>query len=162
MTQRYITTYLSPLGSLTLVATDHHLLGLYFTCPPALASLPAGTTPVHRLAITQLDAYFAHRLRVFTLPLSPAGTPFQTRVWRALQQIPYGRTCTYGDIAAAINQPRACRAIGQANNKNPISIIIPCHRVIGASGALVGYGSGLDKKQWLLNFETAAPPNGNN
>jgi methylated-DNA-[protein]-cysteine S-methyltransferase len=101
----------------------------------------------------QLDAYFAGERRDFELELAPSGSPFQLEVWRALREIPYGRTASYGEIAAAVGQPGAARAVGGANNRNPIAIVIPCHRVIGASGSLTGYGGGLPRKRQLLELE---------
>lgn len=103
---------------------------------------------------TQLEEYFAGERRAFDLPLAPKGTAFQQKVWRALTEIPYGETRTYGEIAAAIGNPKAARAVGMANNKNPIGILIPCHRVIGADGKLVGYAGGMEKKAFLLELET--------
>ena len=104
-------------------------------------------------AVCQLAAYFAGELQEFDLPLAPEGTPFQQQVWAYLQTIPYGRTITYGAIAEALGQPNASRAVGAANGRNPIAIIIPCHRVIGSSGKLTGYASGLKFKQALLGLE---------
>jgi methylated-DNA-[protein]-cysteine S-methyltransferase len=101
----------------------------------------------------QLEEYFAGERREFELELAPSGTPFQLEVWRALRAIPYGETASYGEIAAAVGQPGAARAVGGANNRNPIAIVIPCHRVIGASGSLTGYGGGLPRKQRLLALE---------
>ncbi|WEG12159.1 methylated-DNA--[protein]-cysteine S-methyltransferase [Pullulanibacillus sp. KACC 23026] len=101
----------------------------------------------------QLEAYFQGQLTAFDLPIVLKGSPFQIKVWKALQMIPYGETRTYKDIAAIIGNPKSVRAVGGANNKNPIPIIIPCHRVIGSNGALVGYGGGLDKKEYLLAIE---------
>ncbi len=101
----------------------------------------------------QLHAYFAGKLFQFDLPVAPLGTSFQKSVWNALMDIPYGHTVSYGDIAAAIGKPKACRAVGGANGKNPIPIVIPCHRVIGADGRLTGYGSGLKIKAELLSLE---------
>ena len=101
----------------------------------------------------QLDEYFRGERKTFDLPLAPKGTDFQKKVWNALQKIPYGETKTYGEIAAAVGNPKAARAVGMANNKNPIGIIIPCHRVVGANGKLVGYAGGMDKKEWLLQLE---------
>lgn len=103
----------------------------------------------------QLMEYFEGKRKVFNLPLSPIGTSFQQAVWEALCSIPYGETRSYGEIAKMIGNPKASRAVGMANNRNPISIIIPCHRVIGASGKLVGYGGGIDKKIYLLDLEKA-------
>lgn len=104
-------------------------------------------------AITQLDAYFAGELQEFDLPLAPEGTPFQQSVWRMLQTIPYGHTSTYGELAAEIGQPNASRAVGAANGRNPIPIVIPCHRVIGANGKLTGFSGGLHIKEALLSLE---------
>ena len=101
----------------------------------------------------QLKEYFSGKRMTFEVPLAPIGTPFQMLAWQALQAIPYGTTMSYGQQAAAIGKPAACRAIGLANGRNPISIIVPCHRVIGASGALTGYGGGLAAKRWLLDHE---------
>ncbi|MDD4075114.1 MAG: methylated-DNA--[protein]-cysteine S-methyltransferase [Eubacteriales bacterium] len=104
-------------------------------------------------AFTQLQEYFMGKRKVFHLPLAPVGTTFQRKVWEALYAIPYGETRAYRDIAATIGEPRAYRAVGMANNRNPIMIVIPCHRVIGAHGELVGYGGGLDMKEALLTLE---------
>ncbi|MSQ30511.1 MAG: methylated-DNA--[protein]-cysteine S-methyltransferase [Dehalococcoidia bacterium] len=105
----------------------------------------------------QLRAYFAGERATFDLPLAPRGTAFQQRVWLALRAIPHGRTTTYGAIAAAIGQPSAARAVGLAIGRNPLAIVVPCHRVIGAGGALTGYAGGLDRKRWLLAHEGGAP-----
>jgi methylated-DNA-[protein]-cysteine S-methyltransferase len=102
----------------------------------------------------QLEEYFAGERREFELDLAPSGSPFQLSVWRELQAIPYGETASYGEIAAAVGQPGAARAVGGANNRNPIAIVVPCHRVIGANGTLTGYGGGLPRKQRLLALET--------
>jgi len=101
----------------------------------------------------QLEEYFAGKRKKFDLPLAPKGTEFQKKVWKALTEIPYGETRTYGEIAAAVGNPKAARAVGMANNKNPIGIIVPCHRVVGANGKLVGYAGGMEKKEWLLKLE---------
>ena len=101
----------------------------------------------------QLDEYFRGERKTFDLPLAPKGTDFQKKVWNALQKIPYGETRTYGEIAAAVGNPKGARAVGMAKNKNPIGIILPCHRVVGANGKLVGYAGGMDKKEWLLQLE---------
>jgi methylated-DNA-[protein]-cysteine S-methyltransferase len=105
-------------------------------------------------AIQQLQAYFAGELQQFTLTLNPQGTPFQQSVWSGLQRIPFAQTISYGELAKRIDNPKACRAVGRANGANPIPIIIPCHRVIGSTGALVGFTAGLDLKAWLLNHES--------
>ena len=101
----------------------------------------------------QLDEYFAGERKTFDLPLSPKGTEFQQKVWQALMEIPYGETRTYGEIAERVGNPKASRAVGMANNKNPIGILIPCHRVVGVNGKLVGYAGGMEKKEWLLELE---------
>ncbi|MFD8688175.1 methylated-DNA--[protein]-cysteine S-methyltransferase [Streptomyces sp. NPDC059651] len=146
----------SPYGPLTLVATDRVLAGLYMTGqrhrPPEETFGEADPGPFDE-AVEQLDAYFAGELREFDLPLHLAGTPFQRSVWAELQRIPYGETRTYGELAENLGKPGASRAVGLANGKNPVGIIVPCHRVIGASGSLTGYGGGLDRKQRLLAFE---------
>jgi methylated-DNA-[protein]-cysteine S-methyltransferase len=105
----------------------------------------------------QLQGYFAGELREFSVKLSPKGTAFQSRVWAALMKIPYGQTTTYGTLALELGDPRAVRAVGLANGRNPIPIIIPCHRVIGADGGLTGYGGGLHRKRWLLAHERGEP-----
>ncbi len=123
-------------------------------------ALPEGCaeaeTPLLLEARRQLAEYFAGERIRFTLPLSLCGTPFQKRVWQALRDIPFGETRRYGQVAAAVGCPKACRAVGGANHKNPVSIVVPCHRVIGADGSLVGYGGGLDKKKALLKLEASA------
>ena len=110
-------------------------------------------TPLLDEAVRQLKEYFAGERLEFNLPLNPEGTEFQQKVWKALTGIPYGETRSYGEIARAIGREKACRAVGMANHNNPISIIIPCHRVVGADGSLTGYGGGLDKKRFLLKLE---------
>lgn len=119
----------------------------------AEVSVAGGATPLIREAFRQLEAYFRGDLKVFSLPLAPAGTPFQRRVWEVLLTIPYGETASYGDVAAAAGNVKAARAVGMANNRNPVAIVIPCHRVIGADGRLVGYGGGLELKRRLLELE---------
>ena len=112
-------------------------------------------TPLLRRARRELLDYFAGERRAFDLPLAPVGTDFQRAVWAALAAIPYGQTRTYGALAAAVGRPRAVRAVGQANHKNPLPILLPCHRVVGKGGALTGYAGGLDLKRALLTLETA-------
>ena len=119
----------------------------------AEVSVAGGATPLIREAFRQLEAYFRGDLKVFSLPLAPAGTPFQRRVWEVLLTIPYGETASYGDVAAAAGNVKAARAVGMANNRNPVAIVIPCHRVIGADGRLVGSGGGLELKRRLLELE---------
>jgi methylated-DNA-[protein]-cysteine S-methyltransferase len=146
----------SPIGPLILSCDGDELTGLYVhdnrhaPTPDGHGEPPCGV-----LADTaaQLAAYFRGELTTFDVPLAPRGTPFQQRVWAALQEIPYGETTSYGSLAAEIGQPTASRAVGLANGRNPISIIVPCHRVVGSSGKLVGYGGGLERKQALLALE---------
>lgn len=139
----------SPVGVLTLEENDGRLARLEFgACPEE-----GERTWVLCEAVRQLEAYFAGKLREFDLPLAPQGTPFQLEVWQALRKIPYGETRTYQEIAIAVGREKACRAVGMANNRNPISIIVPCHRVIGADGSLTGYGGGLEVKRFLLELE---------
>jgi methylated-DNA-[protein]-cysteine S-methyltransferase len=139
------------LGGLLLCATREGLTHVHFMAQPPPAPVPAPwAQPLLHEAARQIQAYCAGRLRVFSLPLSPAGTAFQHKVWQALLHIAYGTTCSYAAVAKAIGQPQAARAVGRANNANPLPILIPCHRVIGASGKLVGYADGLAIKQSLL------------
>ena len=142
----------SPVGALWLCAEDERLVGLYLPDHPA-PSGPGGRGGVLARAAAQLTEYFAGERRDFDLPLAPSGTEFQRTVWHALADIPFGATCSYGDLARTVGRPSASRAVGAANGKNPISIILPCHRVIGASGELTGYGGGLPMKRWLLDHE---------
>lgn len=166
MPQRTHTVLDSPVGPLTLVATDGVLSGLYMTGQrhrPQEETFGARDDTPFAEAERQLEAYFAGGLTTFELPLHLDGTPFQRRVWEALQDIPYGGTVSYGELADRLGKPGASRAVGLANGKNPVSIVVPCHRVIGASGGLTGYGGGLDRKRQLLAFEgsrAAAVPEG--
>jgi len=149
----------SPLGPITLVARGDALVGLYLPTgrdpiPPATAeAAEPASRRVLAEARAQLGAYFAGTLTRFDLPLEPAGTPFQRRVWDGLLTVPFGETTSYGALAARLGRPHASRAVGMANGRNPISIVIPCHRVIGKDGTLTGYGGGLPAKQWLLEHE---------
>ena len=149
------TTVDSPLGPLTFVDDDGGLAGLYQTgqSSPAPEVLGVRDDSVQPAAREQLAAYFRRELQDFDLPLAAGGTPFQEEVWAALREIPYATTCTYGDIARAIGRPTAVRAVGAANGRNPIGIVVPCHRVIGAGGSLTGYAGGLAHKKVLLDLE---------
>jgi methylated-DNA-[protein]-cysteine S-methyltransferase len=153
----FFSTMPSPVGPLTLVAdADDDLIGLYFDRDPIGALRRGqGARDDRRLqpAAQQLDEYFAGRRTRFDLPLAPRGTPFQKAVWAALVAIPFGQTASYRDVAGAIGQPAAVRAIGGANHRNPLAIVVPCHRVIGADGSLTGYGGGLDRTRLLLALE---------
>jgi methylated-DNA-[protein]-cysteine S-methyltransferase len=154
----YFTLYDSPIQALRLVSDGRSLIGLYMLSEKhAIASTSdwvedASVAPFPATR-HQLDAYFVGSLTQFDLPVYLQGTPFQQRVWAALKTIPYGSTLTYGELAHSIGQPNASRAVGLANGRNPVSIIVPCHRVIGSSGKLTGYGGGVERKQWLLNHE---------
>lgn len=136
--------------SLYLVATETHLINIQFT-QPQKALLQ--TTELLSMATIQLDEYFQGKRTTFSLPFKLTGTPFQLAVWKELQNISYGKTTSYKEIAQKINKPKACRAVGMANNKNPLPIIIPCHRVIGSNGKLIGYAGGLKLKNYLLELE---------
>ncbi|MFJ8805875.1 methylated-DNA--[protein]-cysteine S-methyltransferase [Streptomyces sp. NPDC102490] len=149
----------SPYGPLTLVADDGVLSGLYMTGQrhrPAEETFGTADDGPFARAEEELTAYFAGELTDFTLDLRLNGTPFQRTVWDQLRKIPYGETRTYGELAAALGNPTASRAVGLANGRNPIGIIVPCHRVVGASGDLTGYGGGLERKRRLLDFERGA------
>jgi methylated-DNA-[protein]-cysteine S-methyltransferase len=154
------TTIDSPVGELLASAdTAGRITGLHFLDGhriPARDSNWVRDDQALAPLCRQLEEYFAGERREFDLDLAPSGSPFQLSVWRELQAIPYGETASYGEIAAAVGQPGAARAVGGANNRNPIAIVIPCHRVIGANGTLTGYGGGLPRKQRLLALETGA------
>jgi methylated-DNA-[protein]-cysteine S-methyltransferase len=148
----------SPIGRLLLHSDGVALTGLYMDVPDHpprvkehwVEDASAGPLPE---TVRQLGQYFAGRRRDFDLPLRLDGTEFQRRVWNMLKEIPYGATWSYGELAKRIDKPNASRAVGLANGRNPISILVPCHRVIGADGSLTGYGGGLERKQWLLAHE---------
>jgi methylated-DNA-[protein]-cysteine S-methyltransferase len=155
----------TPVGLLFLARTERGLRYVNFMDRKSLkrmiasheADLPDATWEASLLDLKstteQLDAYFNGMLHAFELPLDPVGSEFQRKVWKALSRIPFGETRTYGQIATAVGQPKATRAVGLANNQNPLPIIVPCHRVIGANGSLTGYGGGLNRKRWLLDHE---------
>ncbi|MEN8820797.1 MAG: methylated-DNA--[protein]-cysteine S-methyltransferase [Abyssibacter sp.] len=145
--------YDSPLGRLRLVSNGSALTELRMDAerlPPPAASHPDA---ILECAMRELDAYFQGVSTGFSVPVAGQGTDFQRQVWTALQQIAHGHTCSYGRLAAQLGRPTASRAVGMANGRNPIAIIVPCHRVIGADGRLTGYAGGLDRKRWLLRHE---------
>jgi methylated-DNA-[protein]-cysteine S-methyltransferase len=144
-------TYASPVGMLTIISGQNAVKAILFGGPPA--GLRRRRTELAGKTESELSEYFGGQRRSFSVPLAPEGTIFQKSVWQALTAIPYGETRSYKEIAEAAGSPKACRAVGMANNKNPIPIIIPCHRVIGADGSLVGYGGGLEIKKALLKLE---------
>ena len=152
MTTTFTTTVDSPVGPLLLTSDGESLTRLLFAAAP---DPDWSTEPCAVLdrAVAQLAEYFAGSRTDFDLPLEPAGTPFQLTVWRALRDIPYAETINYGQLALRVGNARASRAVGLANGRNPISIVVPCHRVIGADGSLTGYGGGLDRKRTLLDLE---------
>lgn len=146
----------SPIGELQLFSNGHHIVRINF---PNEGTEPAaeGNDPVLDSCASQLAEYFRGARRHFQLPLAPQGTEFQLAVWRALADIPFGETRSYGDIARAIDRPRAVRAVGAANGRNPLPIVVPCHRVIGSDGSLTGFAGGLAAKTRLLALEGALP-----
>ncbi len=149
----------SPLGRLLMTAEGTLLTGLYMPGHKGGISPAVGwrqTDEPFAVVRGQLTEYFAGQRQVFDVPLKLRGTPFQQRVWQELVRIPYGTTITYAQLAQRVGKPTAFRAVGSANARNPISIIVPCHRVIGADGKLAGYAGGVDKKQWLLAWERGA------
>ena len=154
----------SPVGPLTLVSDQGSLIGCEFadrTCTQVAASASGGGVgddAVLDRARAELDQFFGGTLREFTVPLAPRGTEFQRSVWQALRRIPFGQTVSYGQIAKEIGRPAAVRAVGAANGQNPICILIPCHRVIGADGSLTGFGGGLERKSFLLDLERGQAP----
>jgi methylated-DNA-[protein]-cysteine S-methyltransferase len=158
MTTTY-STQATPVGDLLLVANAAGALtGCWLAGGKHVGAIePSWERSDRQLreVTAQIDAYFAGRLQTFSLELSPRGSAFQREVWQALLEIPFGETVSYGDIATGLNRPGAARAVGAASGRNPISIIVPCHRVIGSGGSLVGYGGGLDRKRWLLDHERA-------
>ncbi|NLV74109.1 MAG: methylated-DNA--[protein]-cysteine S-methyltransferase [Chloroflexi bacterium] len=146
----------APFGPLRIVERAGAIIAIDLSPKAVPAGWQATATPLLEEAAAQLQAYCARQRRDFSLPLAPEGTSFQTSVWRAMQAIPYGQVSTYGAIARQLGNPRASRAVGSAINRNPIPIIIPCHRVVGADGSLVGYAGGLEVKRYLLDLEQGA------
>jgi methylated-DNA-[protein]-cysteine S-methyltransferase len=146
----------TPIGPLWLARDEDGLCEVAFLTHLDQPRETIPRDPLLAEAARQLRAYFAGALRRFDLPLSPRGTAFQRRVWDAVAAIPYGETATYSELAASIGSPRACRAVGAANGRNPLPVIVPCHRVLGSAGQLTGYGGGLELKRALLDLEAAA------
>lgn len=146
----YVQYLNSPIGWLQVSASQQGVTAIDFDSP---SEQPERPNEHSQQCVLQLQEYFAGERQLFELTLVPQGTDFQLSVWQALQKIPYGQSCSYLDIALAINNPKAVRAVGAANGRNPIPIIIPCHRVIGKNGSLVGFSGGMDKKIWLLKHE---------
>jgi methylated-DNA-[protein]-cysteine S-methyltransferase len=166
MKSTHFTQMNSPIGTISLCGTEHGLAGIFMEdhCHGPSQAQRHGW---HRAddffaeARAQLEEYFAGRRTVFSVDIdrdAVGGTAFQRRVWKALEEIPFGVTISYGELARRINQPAAVRAVGLANGRNPLSIIVPCHRVIGSNGKLTGYGGGMERKRWLLDLESCAVP----
>jgi methylated-DNA-[protein]-cysteine S-methyltransferase len=149
--QNFLEYIQSPVGWIEICADASTVTAVTFVTQKGRR--PTQSNPIARQASYQLQEYFAGRRRRFRLPLAPSGSEFQKKVWTALCNVPFGRTAAYRDIAAAVGNPKAVRAVGAANGRNPIAIIVPCHRVIGSNGHLTGYGSGLWRKEWLLKHE---------
>jgi len=147
-------SFLTPLGYIRVSADNNNIVAIGFY-EQALSDALKKPSALTQGAIQQIKEYIQGERRVFDLPLAPTGTAFQQRVWRQLQRVDYGQTASYVDIAKALDKPTASRAVGAANGKNPIGIVIPCHRVIGANGSLTGYAGGLDRKSFLLRLESA-------
>ena len=159
MTDTLLSTRItSPIGMLTLTSNGSALTQLLMAreSEPDVEQVPSEADSVLAAAREQLDAYFDMRLTRFDLPLEPRGTDFQRRVWDSLRAIPFGETISYAELARRIDNPKAVRAVGAANGRNPLMIIVPCHRVIGADGSLTGFGGGIDRKRWLLDHEARA------
>ena len=157
---RYFSTMPSPVGELLLLSDGDSLIGLYMQKQAHWDGMqPHWRRDDTRLrqARAQLRAYFSDELKTFDLPLKLEGTEFQVRVWNELLNIPFGETISYGELARRIEQPNASRAVGLANGRNPLSIVVPCHRVVGSNGKLTGYGGGLPRKRWLLDHERGVP-----
>ncbi|MHC1772783.1 MAG: methylated-DNA--[protein]-cysteine S-methyltransferase [Flexilinea sp.] len=145
--------YETPVGQIQITENGAAIISINFPGESCYPDAQNYETDLLRKTAGQLKEFFEGRRKEFDLPLAPAGTPFMEKVWDQLQKINYGETCSYKDIAGAIENPKAVRAVGMANHRNPIPIIIPCHRVIGANGSLVGYGGGLPMKKFLLDLE---------
>jgi len=143
------------LGTMTLIETENKISHISFSAMEKFLEIPIKKTMLLEKAEQQILEYFEGKRQNFSLPIAPEGTAFQKKVWKALQNIPYGQTRSYGEIAKEIGQCHAARAVGNANHNNPIAIVIPCHRVIGANGKLTGYYRGIDKKEFLLKLEGA-------
>lgn len=157
---RVHTVVATPVGDLTLVRAGSALAGVYFPehkPAPAVGRLGLGSSEGFEAITTQLSEYFAGDRRLFELTLDPVGTEFQQSVWAALRTIPYGETWTYSDLARAIGRPTSVRAVASANARNPLSIVVPCHRVIGMSGSLTGFAGGVERKRLLLDLESGSP-----
>lgn len=146
----YTDYYQSPIGILEIIATEQHVNSILFVEKQGKQN----KNPVTQKVVQQLNQYFDGKLKQFDLPLGAEGTEFQKNVWKALCSVKYGKTASYRDIANKIANPKAVRAVGAANGRNPLTIVVPCHRIIGSDGSLTGYAYGVDKKKWLLQHES--------
>ena len=153
----YKAYYKSPLGPIEVSGTPHSILSVEFV--EEMLSEDTDLPFCLKTCLKQIDEYFSGKRKEFLLKLDPQGTNFQRLIWRQLEKIPYGAVISYGEIASIIGKPKACRAVGSANGRNPIAIIIPCHRVVGSDGSLTGYGGGLWRKEWLIKHEKGYQPN---
>ena len=151
MINSYRAYYLSPIGLVEIIADESGILGFYFVDKKKFRK--NNVSPLLNDSVRQVDEYFKGQRKSFDIPLNPLGTEFQKKVWKELLYIPFGKTVFYLDISKAIGDGNATRVVGNANGKNPISVLVPCHRVIGVNGTLTGYGGGLWRKKWLLNHE---------
>lgn len=153
MIDEYIGYYESPIGLIEIAATARGIKSVFFVKMEKRIEESKNSTEALKTSVEQLDEYFRGLRKEFQLDISLDGTVFQNQVWEELQKIPYGETISYKELALRIGKEKAIRAVGHANGMNPISIIIPCHRVIGSNGSLTGYGGGLERKKWLINHE---------
>jgi methylated-DNA-[protein]-cysteine S-methyltransferase len=147
--------YNTPIGKIMIVASEYAIAQLYFEKQIQAQGILVKETFLHKKAINQLEEYFTKKRKTFDLPLDIKGTEFQKKVWNVLLKIPYGQTKSYKEVAQAVGNEKACRAVGMANNRNKLPIFIPCHRVIGTDGKLIGFGSGLETKKFLLDLESS-------
>lgn len=150
---KYIFFYDTKIGRIGIAANSDAVTNVYFSGENTPSGMELKETELIKKAGEEINEYFSGKRNNFDIPLEPEGTEFQKSVWDVLKKIPYGKTYTYKQVAEAVGNPKACRAVGMANNKNPIPLFIPCHRVIGSNGKLVGFGGGLDIKEYLLNLE---------
>ncbi|MBO9668316.1 MAG: methylated-DNA--[protein]-cysteine S-methyltransferase [Bdellovibrio sp.] len=144
----------SAVGAMYLVASEENLFGVFWNKQDKISMVANPQNKILQMTLAQLEEYFEGTRTEFSIPLSPQGTEFQLKVWKQLQKIPYGKTISYKELATAVSDPNASRAVGSANGKNPISIIIPCHRVIASNGRLAGYAGGVSAKDFLLKLES--------
>lgn len=154
MSNTYTSYFKSPVGWLNITTSDNALMSIEFLKQKPNKKAESKNLPaIMKKTKTQLEEFFAGKRKIFDLKLQMEGTDFQKKVWNALRKVPYGKTLSYKDIAEKVGSHKAYRAVGLANNKNPISLVVPCHRIVGSNGKMVGYAAGVAKKAWLLDFE---------